>query len=294
MFMFLGFIPRNFLGKQTHKKTEKIQLKNEIINLKALIFNPSKFIKSPSHKPRKFKTRKSLNPRSHNPHFFNHQTHIETQNPTRTTLSPQNLEPSNPEPSNYFSNFVLLHTISATTGFTSTRFSTVMSVLYTAAISSRSEAILSGSEAISLGSRWWVLGSTGFVGIWPFSSALISDRWWVWLGLIRSRFRERDGFSTSLTQSEADTISKNPLVLAVFEDRHRELHTTRSPQFLCLKNQRGLWSDFDYGSDVIIGLLDTEIWLERHSFFDRNLEACWWVIVLTGFVGWDCRVCCCC
>ena len=58
MFMFLGFIPRNFLGKQTHKKTEKIQLKNEIINLKALIFNPSKIIKSPSHKPRKFKTRK--------------------------------------------------------------------------------------------------------------------------------------------------------------------------------------------------------------------------------------------
>ena len=78
MLMFLGFILTNFLEKQTHKKTQKIQLKNEIINLKALIFNPSKIIKSSSHKPRKFKTRKSSNPRSHNLHFFNLQTHIET------------------------------------------------------------------------------------------------------------------------------------------------------------------------------------------------------------------------
>ena len=88
----------------------------------------------------------------------------------------------------------------------------------------------------------------------------------------------------------------------MFENYHRELHTTRSPQFLGLRNQRGLWSDSDYGFDVIIGLLDTEIWPERRSFFDRNLGlvssrwkgACWWVLGLPGFVGWDCRVCCCC
>ena len=79
------------------------------------------------------------------------------------------------------------------------------------------------------------------------------------------------GFSASLTQNEANTIGKNPSVLAVFEDRRRELHTTRSPQFLGLRNQRGLWSDSDYGSDVIIGLLDTGIWPERRSFSDRNL-----------------------
>uniref|UniRef100_A0A7N2L7I2 Uncharacterized protein n=1 Tax=Quercus lobata TaxID=97700 RepID=A0A7N2L7I2_QUELO len=105
--------------------------------------------------------------------------------------------------------------------------------------------------------------------------------------------RERDGLSASLTQSEADTIGKNPLVLVVFEDRRHELHTTRSPQFLGLRNQRGLWSDSDYSSDVIIGLLDTEIWPERRSFFNRNLSsvlsgwkgACWWVLGSTGFVG---------
>ena len=88
-------------------------------------------------------------------------------------------------------------------------------------------------------------------------------------------------------QSEADTIGKNPLVLVVFEDHRHKLHTTRSPQFLDLRNQRGLWSDSDYSSDVIIGLLDTEIWPERRSFFDRNLGACWWVLGSTGFVGWD-------
>ena len=78
------------------------------------------------------------------------------------------------------------------------------------------------------------------------------------------------------------------------KDRRHELHTTRSPQFLGLRNQRGLWSDSDYGFDVIIGLLDTEIWPERRSFFDRNLGlvssrwkgACWWVLgSLVGIVG---------
>ena len=80
-------------------------------------------------------------------------------------------------------------------------------------------------------------------------------------------------------------IGKNPSVLTMFEDRYRKLHTTRSPQFLGLWNQRGLWFDSDYDSDVIIGLLDIEIWLKRRSFFYGNLDsipsgwkgACWWI-----------------
>ena len=70
------------------------------------------------------------------------------------------------------------------------------------------------------------------------------------------------------------------------KDRRHELHTTRFPQFLSLRNQRSLWSDSGYDSDVIIDLLDTEIWPERRSFFDRNLGACWWVLgSLVGIVG---------
>ena len=70
------------------------------------------------------------------------------------------------------------------------------------------------------------------------------------------------------------------------KDRRHEFHTTQFPQFLSLRNQRGLWSNSSYDSDVIIGLLNTEIWPERRSFFDRNLGACWWVLgSLVGIVG---------
>ncbi|XP_021753081.1 subtilisin-like protease SBT1.6 [Chenopodium quinoa] len=79
------------------------------------------------------------------------------------------------------------------------------------------------------------------------------------------------GFSAVLTASQAENLNNHPSILAVLEDRRRELHTTRSPQFLGLRIQRGLWSESDYGSDVIIGVLDTGIWPERRSFSDQNL-----------------------
>ncbi|KAJ4851037.1 hypothetical protein Tsubulata_012315 [Turnera subulata] len=79
------------------------------------------------------------------------------------------------------------------------------------------------------------------------------------------------GFSALLSPHRASSLQDHPAVLAVLPDRRRELHTTRSPQFLGLRNQHGLWSDSDYGSDVIVGVLDTGIWPERRSFSDVNL-----------------------
>ncbi|XP_031495085.1 subtilisin-like protease SBT1.6 [Nymphaea colorata] len=79
------------------------------------------------------------------------------------------------------------------------------------------------------------------------------------------------GFSASVSDEEAAALRDHPSVLASFEDQPRSLHTTRSPQFLGLRNQHGLWSESDYGSDVIIGVLDTGIWPERRSFSDFNL-----------------------
>ncbi|XP_065865753.1 subtilisin-like protease SBT1.6 [Euphorbia lathyris] len=93
------------------------------------------------------------------------------------------------------------------------------------------------------------------------------------------------GFSASVTPDRASFLGQHPSVLAVLEDRRRELHTTRSPQFLGLRNQKGLWSDSDYGSDVIIGVFDTGIWPERRSFSDTNLgpvPARWKGICETG------------
>ncbi|XP_073310255.1 subtilisin-like protease SBT1.6 [Primulina huaijiensis] len=80
-----------------------------------------------------------------------------------------------------------------------------------------------------------------------------------------------NGFAAVLTPEQAAATLKHPSILASFEDRRRELHTTRSPQFIGLRNQRGLWSESDYGSDVIIGVFDTGIWPERRSFSDLNL-----------------------
>ncbi|KAA8546097.1 hypothetical protein F0562_020452 [Nyssa sinensis] len=80
------------------------------------------------------------------------------------------------------------------------------------------------------------------------------------------------GFSATLTSAQAASVLQHPSVLVAFEDRQRQLHTTRSPQFLGLRNQRGLWSESDYGSDVIIGVLDTGIWPEHRSFSDLNLS----------------------
>ncbi|PKU64577.1 subtilisin-like protease SBT1.6 [Dendrobium catenatum] len=79
------------------------------------------------------------------------------------------------------------------------------------------------------------------------------------------------GFSASLTAERAAALGNHPAVLAVFQDRLRYVHTTRSPQFLGLRNKQGLWSDSDYGAEVIVGILDTGVWPERRSFSDRNI-----------------------
>ncbi|KAK9086362.1 hypothetical protein Syun_028756 [Stephania yunnanensis] len=76
-------------------------------------------------------------------------------------------------------------------------------------------------------------------------------------------------------------MKARPEVLNVFPDQIHQLHTTRSPQFLGIlnphdqnknKNHIGLLRASDYGSNVIIGVLDTGIWPERESFHDRGLR----------------------
>lgn len=83
------------------------------------------------------------------------------------------------------------------------------------------------------------------------------------------------GFSAKLTPKQAQELKTRPEVLTVFPDRLRQLHITRSPEFLGLSsiyNPVSLLSESAEGSNVVIGVLDTGIWPERDSFRDDDLE----------------------
>ncbi|KAF8404920.1 hypothetical protein HHK36_009815 [Tetracentron sinense] len=80
-----------------------------------------------------------------------------------------------------------------------------------------------------------------------------------------------DGFSTRLTPEEAESLDSRPGVLAVFPEERYELQTTRTPEFLGLRNSAGLVPEPDSVSGLIIGVLDTGVWPESKSFDDSGL-----------------------
>lgn len=81
------------------------------------------------------------------------------------------------------------------------------------------------------------------------------------------------GFSARLTAQEATQLLNHPHVISVIPEQVRHLHTTRSPEFLGLRStdKAGLLEESDFGSDLVIGVIDTGIWPERPSFDDRGL-----------------------
>lgn len=82
------------------------------------------------------------------------------------------------------------------------------------------------------------------------------------------------GFSVKLTKNQAQELESLPEILGVFPDRVRQLHTTRSPEFLGLITKtepKGLLNESDSGSNVIIGVIDSGVWPERRSFHDEGL-----------------------
>ncbi|KAM7253436.1 hypothetical protein ACFE04_021590 [Oxalis oulophora] len=81
------------------------------------------------------------------------------------------------------------------------------------------------------------------------------------------------GFSARLTPTESNTLQKQPHIISIIPELVREVHTTRSPLFLGLKtsDNAGLLKESDFGSELVIAVLDTGIWPERESFNDRDL-----------------------
>ncbi|XP_027335340.1 subtilisin-like protease SBT1.8 [Abrus precatorius] len=95
--------------------------------------------------------------------------------------------------------------------------------------------------------------------------------------LLYSYTNAYNGFAASLDDQQAQQLLRSEAVLGVYQDTVYQLHTTRTPQFLGLEAQTGLWEghstqDLNQAShDVIIGVLDTGIWPESQSFNDAGM-----------------------
>jgi len=89
------------------------------------------------------------------------------------------------------------------------------------------------------------------------------------------------GFAAELTVDEARRLSNTPGVTGVFKDKAVHLHTTRSPAFLGLDKDSGIWPDTDFGDGIIIGFVDSGIWPESASFNDIGLTP-----VRPSWKGW--------
>ncbi|XP_047334413.1 subtilisin-like protease SBT1.7 [Impatiens glandulifera] len=79
------------------------------------------------------------------------------------------------------------------------------------------------------------------------------------------------GFSTRLTAEEARELETRPGIVAVLPETKYELHTTRTPMFLGLDVNSGLFPDSNSVSEIIVGVLDTGVWPESKSFDDAGL-----------------------
>ncbi|XP_078156659.1 subtilase family protein [Carex rostrata] len=81
------------------------------------------------------------------------------------------------------------------------------------------------------------------------------------------------GFSARLTPSTAQALHSVPGIVAVIPERVRQLATTRSPRFLGLLSSppSAILADSDFGSDLVIAVIDTGISPGHRSFADRGL-----------------------
>nr|GMD34777.1 subtilisin-like protease SBT1.1 [Ipomoea batatas]GMD38096.1 subtilisin-like protease SBT1.1 [Ipomoea batatas] len=80
------------------------------------------------------------------------------------------------------------------------------------------------------------------------------------------------GFAAKLSRQNLESLKHVPGFLAAVPDEMLTLHTTHSPQFLGLRNGKGLWGGKNLASDVIVGVVDTGIWPEHISFRDAGIS----------------------
>ncbi|KAI5081188.1 hypothetical protein GOP47_0004371 [Adiantum capillus-veneris] len=79
------------------------------------------------------------------------------------------------------------------------------------------------------------------------------------------------GFTAKLTPAQAQVLTQMQGVVSVMEDGMLQLQTTRTPEFMGLNRQRGVWPASNFGKDAIVGVMDSGIWPERQSFNDMQV-----------------------
>ncbi|KAF3616157.1 putative subtilisin-like protease-like [Capsicum annuum] len=89
--------------------------------------------------------------------------------------------------------------------------------------------------------------------------------------LIYSYHNVMKGFAARLSAEEVKEMEKKPGFVHAWPERILSLHTTRTPSFLGLKQNVGLWKDSNYGKGVIVGVLDSGIFPDHPSFSDEGM-----------------------
>ncbi|KAI3727450.1 hypothetical protein L6452_16064 [Arctium lappa] len=79
------------------------------------------------------------------------------------------------------------------------------------------------------------------------------------------------GFAAKMSVEQAKALENMKQVVSVMPESVFHLHTTRTPQFLGLRQNSGFWKDSNYGKGIIIGLLDSGITPGHPSFNDKGV-----------------------
>lgn len=84
--------------------------------------------------------------------------------------------------------------------------------------------------------------------------------------LVHSYKRTFNGFAALLTDQQRDKLTKMEGVISVFPSKTLQKHTTRSWDFMGFP--QSVKRNPTTESDIVIGVIDTGIWLESESFND--------------------------
>ncbi|CAI0414082.1 unnamed protein product [Linum tenue] len=81
------------------------------------------------------------------------------------------------------------------------------------------------------------------------------------------------GFAAKLTKGEVKAMEKKDGFISAQREKMYSLHTTRTPAFLGLQLNNGLWNGSNNGKGVIIGVLDTGVTPNHPSFNDLHMPS---------------------